>query len=56
MMRDVAARELSTEILGTLMSAPVVLSPVDVQSIIHRNGESAASQAAASQPRARDAG
>jgi isopentenyl diphosphate isomerase/L-lactate dehydrogenase-like FMN-dependent dehydrogenase len=49
MMRDVATRDLSTEVLGTRMPAPVVLCPVGVQSIIHPDGELAVSRAAASQ-------
>ena len=49
MMRDVATRDLSTEVLGTRMSAPVLLSPVGVQSIVHPDGELAVSRAAASQ-------
>ena len=49
MMRDIATRDLSTEVLGTPMPAPVILSPIGVQSIIHPDAELAVSRAAASQ-------
>jgi lactate 2-monooxygenase len=49
MLRDVAQRDLRTTVLGTAMPAPVLLSPVGVQSIIHPDGELAAARAAASQ-------
>jgi lactate 2-monooxygenase len=49
MLRDVAARDLSTSILGTAMPAPVMLAPVGVQSIVHEQAELAAARAAASQ-------
>jgi len=47
MMRDVGVRDLSTEVLGTKMPAPLMLAPVGVQSIIHPEGELAAARAAA---------
>ncbi|MFL5828043.1 MAG: lactate 2-monooxygenase [Thermoleophilaceae bacterium] len=47
MMRDIGVRDLSTEVLGTKMTAPVMLAPVGVQSIIHPEGEVAAARAAA---------
>ena len=49
MLRDVEARDLSTEILGMAMPAPVLLAPVGVQSILHEEGELASARAAASQ-------
>jgi lactate 2-monooxygenase len=49
MLRDVAERDLATEILGTPMPAPVLLGPVGVQSILHPEGELASARAAASQ-------
>ncbi|MBO2451815.1 lactate 2-monooxygenase [Actinomadura barringtoniae] len=48
MLRDVAERDLSVEVLGTAMPAPVVLAPVGVQSIFHPEGELATARAAAS--------
>ncbi len=47
MLRDVSVRELGTSLLGTAMPAPVLLAPVGVQSIVHPEGELAASRAAA---------
>jgi len=49
MLRDVSVRDLSCSVLGTSMPAPVMLSPVGVQSIVHPEAELAASGAAASQ-------
>ncbi|MFG2003178.1 lactate 2-monooxygenase [Spirillospora sp. NPDC048911] len=48
MLRDVAERDLSVEVLGTAMPAPVLLAPVGVQSIFHPDGELAVARAAAS--------
>ena len=48
MLRDVSVRDLSTEILGTRMPAPVMLAPVGVQSIVHDDAEVAVARAAAS--------
>jgi L-lactate dehydrogenase (cytochrome) len=47
MMRDVAARDLSTTVLGTKMAAPLLLAPIGAQSIVHPDGESASARAAA---------
>ncbi len=47
MLRDVSQRDLSVEILGTPMPAPVVLAPVGVQSIVDEEGELAVARAAA---------
>jgi isopentenyl diphosphate isomerase/L-lactate dehydrogenase-like FMN-dependent dehydrogenase len=49
MLRDVSERDLSTELFGTAMPAPLVMSPVGVQSILHQEGELASARAAASQ-------
>ena len=49
MLRDVSVRDLSTSVLGTALSAPVMLAPVGVQSIVHPEGELAVGRAAASQ-------
>jgi isopentenyl diphosphate isomerase/L-lactate dehydrogenase-like FMN-dependent dehydrogenase len=47
MLRDVAQRDLSVEVLGTRMPAPVMLAPVGVQSIVNDGGELAVARAAA---------
>jgi lactate 2-monooxygenase len=47
MLRGVAERDLRTEILGTELSAPVLLGPVGVLSIVHDDGERAVARAAA---------
>ncbi|HEX4564817.1 MAG TPA: alpha-hydroxy-acid oxidizing protein [Solirubrobacteraceae bacterium] len=47
MLRDVSVRTTATTVLGTEMLAPVLLAPVGVQSIVHREGELAAARAAA---------
>ncbi len=47
MLRDVAERDLRTTVLGTEMSAPVLLAPIGVQSIVHADGELATARAAA---------
>jgi lactate 2-monooxygenase len=47
MLRDVSDRDLSTTLLGTAMSAPVLLAPVGVQAIVHPEGELAVARAAA---------
>jgi isopentenyl diphosphate isomerase/L-lactate dehydrogenase-like FMN-dependent dehydrogenase len=47
MLRDVAARELSTTVLGTQLPAPVGLAPIGTQTIVHPEGELAVARAAA---------
>ena len=47
MLRDVAARDLSTTLLGTAMPAPLMLAPIGVQKIAHEDGELASARAAA---------
>lgn len=47
MLRDVAARDLSTTVLGTAMPAPLMLAPIGVQKIVHPDGELATARAAA---------
>ncbi|MGN6254542.1 MAG: alpha-hydroxy-acid oxidizing protein [Solirubrobacterales bacterium] len=47
MLRDVAARDLSTTILGTEMPAPLLLAPIGVQKVVHDEGELATARAAA---------
>ncbi len=47
MLCDVSERDLSTEILGTKLPAPVLLGPVGVQGIIHKGAETETARAAA---------
>src|SRR5215207_3710052 len=47
MFRDIAVRDMRTELLGTSMAAPLMLAPIGVQSIIHPEGELATARAAA---------
>jgi L-lactate dehydrogenase (cytochrome) len=47
MLRGVEQRDLSTELFGTQMPAPVLLGPVGVQRIIHDDAESATARGAA---------
>ncbi|MHC5908179.1 alpha-hydroxy-acid oxidizing protein, partial [Streptomyces sp. S6] len=49
MLRDVSERELSVEVLGRQLSAPLALAPVGVLSIMHPGAEPAAARAAAAQ-------
>lgn len=46
MMRDVSTRDLSVELFGSALPAPVVLGPVGVQGILHKDGELASARAA----------
>ncbi|MGW6023896.1 lactate 2-monooxygenase [Streptomyces sp. NPDC055099] len=47
MLRDVHERDLSVEVLGHRLPAPLALAPIGVLSIMHPEGESAAARAAA---------
>ncbi len=47
MLRDVSERDLSTELLGTPMPAPLLLAPIGVQRVLHEDGELATARAAA---------
>jgi lactate 2-monooxygenase len=47
MLRDVAQRDLSVELLGTAMPAPLLLAPIGVQKVVHEDGELATARAAA---------
>ncbi len=47
MMRDVATRDLATEVLGMPMPAPLLLSPIGAQSIVDPEGEMSSARAAA---------
>ena len=49
LLRDVSERDLSVEVLGRALPAPVALAPVGVLSIVHPEAESAAARAAAAQ-------
>src|SRR5580704_6694820 len=47
MLRDVSQRQLSIELFGAQLPAPVILGPVGVQGILHAEGELASARAAA---------
>ena len=47
MLRDVAARDLSTTLLGAELPAPLLLAPIGVQQVVHEDGELATARAAA---------
>lgn len=49
MLRDVHERDLSVELLGRQLPAPLALAPVGVLSIMHPDAEPAAARAAAAQ-------
>jgi hypothetical protein len=46
MLRDVSQRDLSVELFGAQLPAPVILGPVGVQGILHKDGELASARAA----------
>jgi len=48
MLRDVSSRDMSVEIFGKKLPAPVILGPVGVQGIVHAEGELPPAKAAAS--------
>ncbi len=48
MLRDVSKRDLRVEVLGERMPAPILLGPVGVQEIVHKDGDVASARAAAS--------
>ncbi len=47
MLRDVSRRDLSIELFGHTLPAPVLLGPVGVQGILHADGELASARSAA---------
>lgn len=47
MLRDVSERDLSVELFGMHLPAPVILGPVGVQSILHVEGDLASARGAA---------
>jgi lactate 2-monooxygenase len=48
MLRDVSLRDLSVELFGAHLPAPILLGPLGVQGIIHNEAEIASARAAAS--------
>jgi lactate 2-monooxygenase len=48
MLRNVSSRDLSVEVLGVKLPAPVILAPVGVQGILHTDAELGTARAAAS--------
>jgi isopentenyl diphosphate isomerase/L-lactate dehydrogenase-like FMN-dependent dehydrogenase len=48
MLRDVSGRDLSVELFGVRLPAPVLCAPIGVQCIVHPDGELASAAAAAS--------
>jgi lactate 2-monooxygenase len=48
MLCDVAERDLATDLLGTGLTAPFLLAPIGVQSIVNEEAELASARAAAS--------
>ena len=47
-LRDVSQRDLGVEVLGLKLRAPVMLAPIGVQGILHKEGELAVARAARS--------
>jgi lactate 2-monooxygenase len=45
-LRDVSQRDLGVEVLGLKLRAPVMLAPIGVQAILHKEGELAVARAA----------
>ena len=45
--QDLSVRDLSIELLGTAMPAPILLAPIGVQTLLHEDGELASARAAA---------
>jgi len=48
MLRDVSKRDLSVEVVGARLPAPVLLGPVGVQEIVHDDADVASARSAAS--------
>src|SRR5580693_1105010 len=48
MLRNVSKRDLSVEVLGARLPAPILLGPVGVQEIAHKDADAASARAAAS--------
>ena len=47
MLRDISQRDMTTELFGAQLPAPVLLGPVGVQGIMHADAELAVARAAA---------
>lgn len=47
MLRDVSTRDLTVKLFGSTLPAPVILGPVGVQGILHKDGELTSARAAA---------
>ncbi|MBE7189647.1 alpha-hydroxy-acid oxidizing protein, partial [Jatrophihabitans endophyticus] len=47
-LRDVSTRDLTTELFGATLPAPVLLGPIGVLSLAHRDADLAVARAAAS--------
>jgi lactate 2-monooxygenase len=45
--QDLSVRDLSVELLGTRMPAPVLIAPIGMQTLLHEHGELAVARAAA---------
>src|SRR5260370_35493402 len=48
MLREVGKRDWSGELLGAGLPAPILLGPVGVQEIVHKDADTASARAAAS--------
>src|SRR6266849_4759670 len=48
MLRDVSKRDLSVEVLGAGLPAPLLLGPVGVQEIVHEDADVASARASSS--------
>ncbi len=48
LLRDVSRRDLGVKVLGLKLRAPIMLAPIGVQSILHKEGELAVARAARS--------
>jgi lactate 2-monooxygenase len=49
MLRDVAARDLSIELFGRKLNAPLLIAPIGVQELAHKDGDLATAKAAAAE-------
>ena len=47
-LRDVSQRDLGVDVLGLKLPAPIMLAPIGVQGILHKEGELAVARAARS--------
>jgi lactate 2-monooxygenase len=49
MLRDVASRDLSIELLGRKLNTPLLVAPIGVQELAHKDGDLATAKAAAAE-------